>query len=150
ETVLGWKFALRNTRAPTALALSRQDMPVQDPDVVPEDAIERGAYVLKDSDGTPDVILIGTGSEVGLCMEAAEKLEDDGVNVRVVSMPRMDTFTHADESYREEVLPAAFRARVAVEAASPLGWDKWLGEEGCFLGREAFGESGPAKDVYEH
>jgi transketolase len=107
--------------------------------------------VLRDSDAdTPDVILIGTGSEVGLCMEAAEKLEADGVKARVVSMPCMDTFTHADEAYREQVLPAACRARVAVEAASPLGWDKWIGEDGCFLGMETFGESGPAEDVYEH
>jgi transketolase len=120
---------------------------------VPADCIEKGAYVLKDAtndDGVPDVILIGTGSEVGLCVEAAGKLEADGVAARVVSMPCMDTFTHADESYREQVLPAACRARVAVEAASPLGWDKWIGEAGCFLGMETFGESGPAKDVYEH
>jgi transketolase len=109
--------------------------------------------VLKDSTGdggVPDVILMGTGSEVGLCLEAAEKLEADGVKARVVSMPCMDTFTHADESYREEVLPAACRARVAVEAASPLGWDKWIGDAGCFLGMETFGESGPAPEVYEH
>src|SRR3954454_21645980 len=152
ETVLGWQFALNKTDAPTAFALSRQNVPTLDPSWVPSDAIERGAYVLRDfGDGdTPDVILIGTGSEVGLCLEAAEKLDADGVAVRVVSMPCMDTFTHADESYREEVLPAACRARVAVEAASPLGWDKWIGEEGCFLGMETFGESGPAKDVYEH
>jgi transketolase len=151
ETVRGWQFALNQTEAPTAFALSRQNVATFDPADVPADCIERGAYVLKDSgDGTPDVILMGTGSEVGLCLEAAEKLDADGVNVRVVSMPCMDTFTHADESYREEVLPAACRARVAVEAASPLGWDKWIGEEGCFLGMETFGESGPAKDVYEH
>jgi transketolase len=152
ETVLGWKFALNKTDAPTAFALSRQNVPTLDPSWIPDDAIERGAYVLRDfGDGdTPDVILMGTGSEVGLCMEAAEKLQSDGVNVRVVSMPCMDTFTHADESYREEVLPAACRARVAVEAASPFGWDKWIGEDGCFLGMETFGESGPAKDVYEH
>jgi transketolase len=152
ETVLGWKFALGNTDAPTAFALSRQNVPTLDPSWIPDDAIERGAYVLRDfGDGdSPDVILIGTGSEVGLCLEAAGKLDADGVAVRVVSMPCMDTFTHADESYREEVLPAACRARVAVEAASPLGWDKWIGEEGCFLGMETFGESGPAKDVYEH
>jgi transketolase len=152
ETVLGWKFALNNTEAPTAFALSRQNVPTLDRSWIPDDAIERGAYVLKDfGDGdTPDVILIGTGSEVGLCLEAAGKLEGDGVNARVVSMPCMDTFTHADESYREEVLPAACRARVAVEAASPLGWDKWIGEEGCFLGMETFGESGPAAEVYEH
>jgi transketolase len=152
ETVLGWKFALNTTDAPTAFALSRQNVPTLDPSWIPDDAIERGAYVLRDfGDGdTPDVILIGTGSEVGLCLEAAEKLDGDGVAVRVVSMPCMDTFTHADESYREEVLPRACRARVAVEAASPLGWDKWIGDEGCFLGMETFGESGPAKDVYEH
>jgi transketolase len=151
EAVLGWQFALNKTDAPTAFALSRQNVPTLDPDSVPDDAIERGAYVLRDGgDGVPDVILMGTGSEVGLCVEAAEKLEADGVKVRVVSMPCMDTFTHADESYREQVLPAACRARVAVEAASPLGWDKWIGEDGCFLGMETFGESGPAKDVYEH
>jgi len=151
ETIRGWQFALNNTEAPTAFALSRQNVPTFDPADVPEDCIERGAYVLKDAgDGTPDVILMGTGSEVGLCLEAAEKLEADGVKARVVSMPCMDTFTHADEAYREEVLPAACRARVAVEAASPLGWDKWIGENGCFLGMETFGESGPAKDVYEH
>jgi transketolase len=151
ETVLGWRFALRNTDAPTAFALSRQNLPTLDPGSIPDDAIERGAYVLSDSgDGDPDVILIGTGSELSLCVEAAEKLAGDGVNVRVVSMPCMDTFTHADEAYREQVLPRACRARVAVEAASPLGWDKWIGEDGCFLGMETFGESGPAKDVYEH
>jgi transketolase len=151
ETVLGWRFALNTTDAPTAFALSRQNLPTIDPGSVPDDAIERGAYVLSDSsDGDPDVILIGTGSEVSLCVEAAGKLAADGVKVRVVSMPCMDTFTHADEAYREQVLPRSCRARVAVEAASPLGWDKWIGEEGRFLGMETFGESGPAKDVYEH
>jgi transketolase len=151
ETIRGWQFALNNTEAPTAFALSRQNVPTLDPNDVPADCIERGAYVLKDAgDGTPDVILMGTGSEVGLCLEAAKKLEADGVNARVVSMPCMDTFTHADEAYREEVLPRACRARVAVEAASPLGWDKWIGEDGCFLGMETFGESGPAPEVYEH
>ncbi|MEA2397096.1 MAG: transketolase [Thermoleophilaceae bacterium] len=151
ETALGWRFALRSTEAPTAFALSRQDLPVLDPDSVPDDAIERGAYVLSDSgDGDPDVILIGTGSEVSLCVEAAERLEADGVAVRVVSMPCMDTFTEADESYRDEVLPPSVRARVAVEAASPFGWDRWTGPDGAFLGMTTFGESGPAKDVYEH
>jgi transketolase len=151
ETIAGWRFALNQTEAPTAFALSRQDLPNIDPDKVPDDAIERGAYVLSDSgDGTPDVILMASGSEVSMCVEAAEKLASDGVNVRVVSMPCMDTFTHADEAYREEVLPAACRARVAVEAASPLGWDKWIGDAGCFLGMETFGESGPAPEVYEH
>ncbi|MGI8863230.1 MAG: transketolase [Solirubrobacteraceae bacterium] len=149
ETALAWLFALHNYEAPTAFALSRQNLPILDPDSVPDDAIERGAYVLRDADGgDPELILIGTGSEVSLCVEAADAL--DGVRVRVVSMPCMDTFTRADESYREQVLPAACRARIAVEAASPLGWDKWIGPDGIFVGMETFGESGPAPEVYEH
>ena len=151
ETVLGWRFALRQTEAPTAFALSRQDLPILDPDLVPDDAIERGAYVLRDSGngGEPDLILIATGSEVSLAMEAADLLEDD-MAVRVVSMPCMDTFEHADESYRDEVLPPSCRARVAVEAASPMGWYRWVGSDGVFIGMETFGESGPYKEVYEH
>jgi transketolase len=149
ETALAWRFALRSPENPTAFALSRQNLPILDPGSVPDDAIERGAYVLRDADGgEPELILIGTGSEVSLCLEAAELLE--GIRVRVVSMPCMDTFTKADEAYREQVLPAGCRARVAVEAASPMGWDKWIGEEGAFIGMETFGESGPYKDVYEH
>ena len=149
ETALAWRFALRTTDAPSAFALSRQNLPILDPDAIPDDAVERGAYVLEDAEGgEPELILIGTGSEVSLCLTAAELLE--GVRVRVVSMPCMDTFTHADEAYRESVLPAACRARIAVEAASPLGWDKWIGEDGRFVGMETFGESGPAAEVYEH
>ncbi len=149
ETALAWRFALRQNDAPTAFALSRQNLPILDPESVPDDAIERGAYVLRDADGgEPELILIGTGSEVSLCLEAADAL--DGVAVRVVSMPCMDTFTHADEAYRDEVLPPACRARLAVEAASPLGWHRWIGPEGAFLGMETYGESGPAPEVYEH
>jgi transketolase len=153
ETALAWRFALRATEAPTGLALSRQGLPILDPDSIPDDAIERGAYVLRDStngNGDPDLILIGTGSEVSLCLEAADLLEADGVSTRVVSMPCMDTFREADDSYRDEVLPPSCRARVAVEAASPVGWHQWIGPDGAFLGMTTFGESGPAKDVYEH
>ncbi|MGH3991818.1 MAG: transketolase-like TK C-terminal-containing protein, partial [Pseudonocardiaceae bacterium] len=152
ETALAWRFALRQTEAPTAFALSRQGLPVLDPDSVPDDAIERGAYVLRDSanGGDPDLILIATGSEVSLVVEAAQELEGAGVGTRVVSMPCMDTFAHADEAYLDEVLPPSCRPRVAVEAASPLGWDRWVGADGAFLGMETFGESGPYKDVYEH
>jgi transketolase len=153
ETALAWRFALRETEAPTGLALSRQGLPILDPDSIPDDAIERGAYVLRDStngNGDPDLILIGTGSEVSLCLEAADRLEADGVSTRVVSMPCMDTFREAEESYRDEVLPPSCRARVAVEAASPIGWHQWIGPDGAFLGMTTFGESGPAKDVYEH
>jgi transketolase len=149
ETVLGWRFALRNAEAPTAFALSRQNLPIIDPALIPDDAIERGAYVLRDADGgEPELILIGTGSEVSLCVEAADQL--DGVRVRVVSMPCMDTFTEAPQEYQDQVLPPGCRARIAVEAASPMGWDKWIGRDGAFVGMRTFGESGPAKDVYEH
>ena len=149
ETVLGWRFALRSTESPTAFALSRQNLPILDRDRIPDDAIERGAYVLRDAGpGEPELILIGTGSEVSLCLEAADLLE--GVRVRVVSMPCMDTFTQAPAEYRDSVLPPACRARIAVEAASPLGWDKWIGPDGAFVGMTTFGESGPAKEVYEH
>jgi transketolase len=149
ETALAWRFALRSNEAPTAFALSRQSLPILDPTAIPDDAIERGAYVLRDAEGgVPELILIGTGSEVSLCLEAADAL--DGVLVRVVSMPCMDTFARADEDYREHVLPSSCRARIAVEAASPLGWDRWIGPDGAFVGMQTFGESGPAKDVYAH
>ena len=153
ETALAWRFALRQTEAPTGLSLSRQSLPILDPDAIPDDAIERGAYVLRDGangDGEPDVILMGTGSEVSLCVEAADLLEGDGIATRVVSMPCIDTFAEQDESYRDKVLPPACRARVAVEAAARLGWDRWIGPDGAFLGMRTFGESGPAKEVYEH
>jgi transketolase len=152
ETALAWRYALRQTEAPTAFALTRQDLPILDPDSVPDDAIERGAYVLRDAanGADPELILIATGSEVSLAMEAAERLEGEGVTVRVVSMPCMDTFTEADEAYRDEVLPPSCRARVAIEAASPMGWYRWVGSDGDFIGMETFGESGPYKDVYEH
>jgi transketolase len=149
ETTLGWRFALASQEAPTAFALSRQNLPILDPDAIPDDAIERGAYVLRDaSGGAPELILIGTGSEVSLCLEAADAL--DGVRVRVVSMPCMDTFARAGDVYLEQVLPSSCRARIAVEAASPFGWDRWIGPDGAFVGMETFGESGPAAQVYEH
>jgi transketolase len=151
ETALAWRFALRTIEAPTAFALSRQNLPILDPDAIPDDAIERGAYVLRDADGdgAPDLILIGTGSEVSLCLEAADALGADA-RVRVVSMPCMDTFAEADDDYRELVLPSACKARIAVEAAAQFGWDRWIGPDGRFVGMHTFGESGPAPDVYKH
>ena len=152
ETALAWRYALRSNDAPTGFALSRQNLPILDPASIPDDAIERGAYVLRDffesRPPQPELILIGTGSEVSLCLEAAGLLE--GVRVRVVSMPCMDTFTEASQEYQDSVLPPSCLARVAVEAASPMGWDKWFGPDGAFVGMRTFGESGPAKDVYEH
>ena len=148
ETQLAWKFALATDNRPTAFSLSRQGTPTLDPDAIPEDAIERGAYVLRDSDGEPDVILIGTGTEVQLALDAADALDD--LAVRVVSMPCMDTFAEQDTGYIESVLPPACKARVAVEAASPLSWYRWVGDCGLVIGMTDFGASAPAKEVYAH
>jgi transketolase len=150
ETALAWRHALTQTDRPTALALSRQGLPVWDPSGVPDDAIERGAYVLRDSEGEPELILIGTGSEVHQAHEAAKLLDADGVRVRLVSMPCMDRFAEQDQEYRDSVLPPACRARVAVEAASPLGWHRWVGDQGDVVAMEGFGASAPAKALYEH
>ena len=151
ETALAWRHALRQTDRPTALALSRQGLPVWDPAGVPDDAIERGAYVLYETEGgDPQVILMGSGSEVHLAHDAAKLLEADGIRVRLVSMPCLDRFAEQDRAYRDEVLPPSVRARVAVEAASPIGWHRWVGDRGDVIAMEGFGASAPAKVVYEH
>jgi transketolase len=150
ETALAWSFALQATSTPTAFALSRQGLPVLDPDAIPEDAIERGGYVLRDSDGAPQMVLIGTGSEVSLCLEAADTLAGEGIAVRVVSMPCVDRFEEQGPAEQEAVLGPRGTARIVVEAASPLGWDRFIGERGAFIGMHTFGASAPAADVYKH
>jgi transketolase len=151
ETALAWKFALEQTETPTALVLSRQGLPIVSRGDIPDDAIERGAYVLRESEnGDPDVILIGTGSEVHICSGAAELLEEDGIATRVVSAPCLDRFAEQDEDYRDSVLPRGVRARVSVEAASPLGWSTWIGDDGDAIAMTTFGQSAPQPDLYEH
>jgi transketolase len=151
ETALAWQFALQQTETPIALVLTRQGIPTIDPDDIPGDAIHRGAYVLRDAgNGDPDLILIGTGSELHICSGAAELLEEDGISARVVSAPCLDRFAEQDQDYRDSVLPPGVRARVSVEAASPLGWSTWVGEDGEAIGMTTFGESAPQPDVYEH
>jgi transketolase len=151
ETALAWRHALRQTDRPTALALSRQGLPVWNPAAVPDDAIERGAYVLHETDGgDPELILMGTGSEVHIANDAVKLLEADGIRVRLVSMPCLDRFAEQDRAYRDQVLPPQVRARVAVEAASPIGWHRWAGDDGDVIAMPGFGASAPAKAVYEH
>jgi transketolase len=153
ETALAWHYALKASDHPTGLVLSRQGIPTWDPAAVPDDAIERGAYVLRDSGAgsqPPDLILIATGTEVHICARTAEQLEADGIGTRVVSMPCMENFAAQDADYRESVLPAACRARVAVEAASPFGWREWVGDIGEVIGMETFGASAPAGALYKH
>ena len=150
ETVLAWRHAVNSTERPTVMALTRQGLPILDPDAIPEDAIQRGAYVLRDAEGSqPEVILIATGSEVHVAVAAAEALEGEGTKVRVVSMPCMDRFAEQDEAYRDSILPAGVRARVAVEAASPFGWHRWVGEHGEIQAMEHFGASAPAAKLFE-
>jgi transketolase len=151
ETALAWRHALRQTDRPTALALSRQGLPVWDPAAVPDDAIERGAYVLRETaGGDPQIVMMGTGSEVHVANDAAKLLEADGIRVRLVSMPCLDRFAEQDRAYRDEVIPPAVRARIAVEAASPIGWHRWVGEDGDVVAMPGFGGSAPAKVLYEH
>jgi transketolase len=151
ETALAWRFAIGQTETPVALVLSRQGLPVWNPSAVPADAIDRGAYVLRESyKDEPDLILIGTGSEVHICTAAADLLEPDGIATRVVSAPCLDRFAEQDQEYRDGVLPPSVRARVSVEAASELGWTTWTTEDGEAIGMTTFGASAPHTDLYEH
>ncbi len=151
ETALGWRFALEQAETPTALVLTRQGLPIQDRGAIPDDAIQRGAYVLRDANGDePDLILIGTGSELHICVDAAALLEEQGIATRVVSAPCLDSFAEQDQDYRDSVIPPAVRARVSVEAATPLGWSTWVGEDGEAIGMTTFGASAPQPDLYDH
>ncbi len=152
ETALAWQFALKATDTPTALALSRQGVPVWDPEGVPADAIERGAYILKhhEGDGDPDLILMGSGTEVHVAHDALNILAAEGVKVRLVSMPCLDRFAAQDQEYRDSVLPPSVKARVSVEAAAALGWHRWVGDAGAVVAMEGFGASAPAGALYKH
>jgi transketolase len=146
ETAAAWRLALETTDRPTAFAFSRQGLPtLEETAEKAAEGVARGAYVLQDSDGEPEVILIGTGSEVPLLVEAKKKL---GGSARVVSMPCDRLFFEQDETYRESVLPSSVAARVAVEAASPVGWGRVVGLRGAFVGLDRFGESAPGTDAY--
>ena len=145
EVAEAWRVAMKLHDRPAALILSRQALPTLDRDkLAPASGLDRGAYVLADTDGRPDVILMATGSEVSLCIQAREKLEGDGIKARVVSMPSWDLFERQDDAYRESVIPRDVRARVAVEMASPLGWDRYAGLDGKILAMNHFGASAPA------
>jgi transketolase len=148
ESAVAWKYAIERTDGPSALIFSRQNL-TQQPRTPEQLAnVARGGYVLKDSDGTPEVILIATGSEVGITVEAADKLAAAGTKVRVVSMPSTDVFDQQDAAYREAVLPKAVAARVAVEAGIADYWYKYVGLNGAIVGMTSFGESAPAEQLF--
>jgi transketolase len=143
ETAIAWKAGIERASGPTSMILSRQNLPHQERSAEQVAGIARGGYILKDTDGTPDAIIIATGSEVAIAMEAAESLAGKGRKVRVVSMPCTDVFDAQDAAYRESVLPAAVRARVAVEAGVSGFWLKYVGLDGRVVGIDRFGESAP-------
>jgi len=150
ETAVAWKVAIERRSGPTSLILSRQGLAPVSRNAEQLAAIARGAYIVRDGGGSPEAIIIATGSELALALEAAEQLAKEGRQVRVVSMPSADVFESQDEAYREGVLPASIKARVAVEAGIPDGWYKYVGLEGKVVGVNTFGESAPAADVYRH
>ncbi|WGI25812.1 transketolase [Halomonas alkaliantarctica] len=150
ETAASWDAAIKRHSGPTALVLSRQNLPHQQRTKAQLAAIQNGAYVLKDSEGTPELILIATGSEVALAMDAAAELEQQGKAVRVVSMPSAYRFNGQDAEYRESVLPKAVTKRIAIEAAHADYWYKYVGLEGRVIGMTTYGESAPAGDLFKH
>ncbi len=147
ESAVAWKMAVLRKNGPTSLVFSRQNLPHQARSDEQIKLIERGGYILKDCDGTPDAIIIATGSEVGLAMDAAAAITDK--KVRVVSMPSTDVFDAQDDAYKESVLPAAVTARVAVEAGVTAFWAKYVGLQGAVVGIDTFGESAPASDLFK-
>ncbi|MCC6444504.1 MAG: transketolase [Armatimonadetes bacterium] len=151
ETAAAWKVALRHRSGPVAFALTRQKLPVLDRSIYPSaDNLEKGAYILVDTEGKePGIILIATGSEVSVTLKAAESLKEQGIATRVVSMPSCELFDRQPEDYRREVLPPAVTKRLAVEAASTMGWHKYVGSEGDVIGLDRFGASAPAEVVME-
>ncbi|WP_234571761.1 transketolase [Rhodohalobacter sp. 614A] len=151
ETAVAWKYAIEREHGPSLLVLTRQSLPTLDRekygDVL---GTEKGAYILKKESGeTPDLILMSTGSEVHLALQAAEKLEENGTSVRVVSMPCIESFKEQSDDYRNSVLPSEVKNRISIEAATTLGWHRWVGSEGIAIGIDRFGTSAPYEEAYE-
>jgi transketolase len=150
ETAEAWRAALKQ-KGPVALVLTRQKLGFVDrTKYASPTGVARGAYVMRDvAGGDPQVVLISTGSEVALILEAQQKLEADGIRARVVSMPSHEIFASQTQEYRDSVLPPAVK-RVSIEAAHPMSWQRWVGSEGIALGIERFGASAPYKEIYKH
>ncbi|RJS13879.1 transketolase [Corallococcus sp. H22C18031201] len=149
EVAEAWRFIAQQTKHPVVLVLTRQAVPTLDRTKYgAASGVSKGGYVLADAEGgAPEVILIGTGSEVSLCVDAYEKLKAEGVKARVVSLPSWEVFEHQSQEYQDSVLPPSVRARVAVEKASTFGWERWVGISGSVVGMRSFGASAPIKDL---
>ena len=150
ETAVAWRAAMERSDGPTALILSRQNLPVLDRNELPSaEGVRRGGYILWQSTDSPDVILLGTGSEVHIALDAAKILVGQGVATRVVSLPSWELFDSQPGSYRDSILPPEVRARVSIEAATPMGWERYVGLSGVAIGIPHFGASAPADVLYE-
>jgi transketolase len=150
ETAAAWRVAIKATDGPVALILSRQNLPVLDRSYYPSaTALAKGGYILSDSKGQPDAILIGSGSEVSICLEAQRALAKQGVAVRVVSMPSWELFERTSQAYKDAVLPPKVTARVAVEAGISMGWERYVGSRGAVVGIDRFGASAPGETVMD-
>jgi transketolase len=150
ETAQAWKVALRHTGGPVLLILTRQNIPIIDPDSYKRTGdLSKGAYILSEPDRSPELILIATGSEVSLILQAQQRLKENGIAARVVSMPSWELFDKQDDAYKQKVLPKGLKKRLAVEMASPQGWNKYVTDEGDILGINRFGESAKAEDLYK-
>jgi transketolase len=149
ETVVAWQMAIERKDGPTTLILSRQAVPHQERAPQALANIRRGGYILHACVGTPDVVLISTGSEIALCVDAAKKSQQQGIAVQVVSLPCWEVFEAQDQAYKESVLPAKITARVAVEAAATLCWHRYVGPQGKIIGIDRYGESAPAPEIYQ-
>ncbi|MDX1776988.1 MAG: transketolase [Desulfobulbales bacterium] len=151
ETAEAWKFALKNNRGPTVLALTRQSLPTLDRSIFePAESLHRGAYILKDVAGTPDALILASGSEVTLALEAAENLARNDIGARVISMPSWELFDAQSQEYKNSVLPPDIRARVAIEAGASQGWHKYVGTGGKIIGLDHFGASAPMNDLFKN
>jgi len=151
ETRGAWRVALERKNRPTTIVLSRQNLPILKGAIDGiDDKVKHGAYILEDAAGTPDVILLSTGSEVSICTKAKELLDAKGIQTRVVSMPSWELFRQQSKEYRDKVLPPSVKARVSVEAATTLGWHEWTGDQGLAIGLDRFGESAPAGTIYKN
>ena len=150
ETAVAWKMALERAEGPTALVFSRQGIAHQGRTEEQLAEISRGAYVLEDCEGNPELIVIATGSEINICRDAVKQLQAEGFAARLVSMPSTDTFDSQEPEYKEQVLPSSVRKRLAVEAGATDYWSKYVGLEGKVIGMDRFGESAPGGVLMEH
>lgn len=150
ETAQAWRVALEHTDGPVVIVLTRQELPIIDQEKYSKAVeLEKGAYILSEAEGAPQLILIGTGSEVHLLLAAQQQLKDQNIAARVVSMPSWELFEKQDASYKEKVLPMKLKKRISVEAGSTLGWHKYITDEGFALGIDTFGHSAPAEELFE-